>query len=140
MYSFTARQQVSASPQAVWAVWSHPDRFPDWDPREVRTVLHGPFTAGSTIESKQKGNPGGTATITSVDAGRRWALSSPLPGGALVIDHLLEPAEGGGTVVAKRYDVTGPLSLLFRAWYGPRVRRALPATFAALEAEASRRG
>ena len=57
-----------------------------------------------------------------------------------MIDDLLEPSEGGGTVIAKRYDVTGPLSLLFRAWYGPRVRRALPASFAALGAEASRRG
>ncbi|MDR3033657.1 MAG: SRPBCC family protein [Kitasatospora sp.] len=140
MYSFTARQEIAARPEAVWAVWTDPDRFPDWDPREERTRLHGPFAEGSTIESKQKGNPGGTATITTVETGTRWTLTSPLPGGELVIDHLLEPAAGGGTVVTKRYDVTGPLALLFRAWYGPRVRHALPATFAALDAEAWRRG
>ena len=40
----------------------------------------------------------------------------------------------------QRYAVTGPLGLLLRLYYGPKVRRAMPATFAALEAEATRRG
>lgn len=121
----------------MWEAWTDPDGFPRWDPREERTRLDGPFAVSSTIASKQKGNPGGTATITAVEDRRRWTATSPLPGGSLVIDHLLTPASGGRVTVEKRYDVTGPLQLLFRLWYGPRVRAALPATFAALEAEAA---
>lgn len=67
-------------------------------------------------------------------------MTSPLPGGSLVIDHLLAQAGDGEVTVTKRYDVTGPLGLLFRVYYGPKVRGAMPASFAALEAEAARRG
>jgi hypothetical protein len=74
-----------------------------------------------------------------VNAPWRWTAESPLPGGKLVIDHELEPLEGG-VIARKRYQVHGPLTIIFRLWYGPRVRRALPASFAALEREAARRG
>lgn len=140
MYSFTMSQTVAADPADVWRVWTDPDRFPSWDPRELRTHLSGPFAVGSTIESKQKGNPGGSATICDIAEGRRWAVTTPLPGGQLIIDHLVEPADGNRVTVAKRYDVSGPLSVLFRLYYGPKVRRAMPATFTALEGEAARRG
>ena len=140
MYSFEASHVIRGDVETVWAVWADPDGFPEWDPREERTELRGPFAAGSTIDSKQKGNPGGVSTITTVEPGRRWSAESPLPGGQLRIDHVVEPAGDGRVRVGKRYDVTGPLTLLFRLYYGPRVLRALPASFAALEAEAARRG
>jgi hypothetical protein len=139
VYSFADARTISGEPSAVWAVWSDPDRFPEWDPREERTRLDGSFAVGSTIDSKQHGNPGGVATITAIDPGVSWTLESPLPGGRLTIDHRVEPAGPGRVRVSKRYDVTGPLTLLFRYWYGPRVSRSLPASFDALGVEAHRR-
>lgn len=140
MYSFSTSRTIHADLDRVWAAWTAPDSFPRWDPREIRTQLHGPFAVGSSIDSKQKGNPGGSATITAVEDRHRWTVTSPLPGGSLVIDHLLAQAGDGEVTVTKRYDVTGPLGLLFRVYYGPKVRGAMPASFAALEAEAARRG
>jgi uncharacterized protein YndB with AHSA1/START domain len=140
MYSFSASQRIHADVGRIWQVWTDPDSFPRWDPREVRTQLHGPFAVGSRIDSKQKGNPGGSATITAVEDQHRWTVTSPLPGGSLVNDHILAQTGDGEVTVTKRYDVTGPLGLLFRLYYGPKVRRAMPASFAALEAEAARRG
>lgn len=133
MYSFMSSSTIDAPPDAVWAVWSDPDRFPQWDPRELRTRLNGPFAVGSTIDSKQQGIPGGTATITAVEPGRRWTATIPLPGGRLLIDHLLDPLGHACATVRKRYDVTGPLGLLFRIYYGPNVRRTMPSSFDALE-------
>jgi uncharacterized protein YndB with AHSA1/START domain len=140
MYQFGAEQEIQGDIERIWAVWSDPARFPEWDPREVQTRPNGPFVEGTTIWSKQKGNPGGEATITRVDAPWCWTAESPLPGGKLVIDHELEPTDRGGVIVRKRYRAHGPLSVVFRLWYGPRVRRALPASFAALEQESGRRG
>lgn len=57
-----------------------------------------------------------------------------------MIDHILAQTGDGEVTVTKRYDVTGPLGWLFPLHYGPKVRRAMPASFAALEAEATRRG
>ncbi|MGV9714283.1 SRPBCC family protein [Gordonia sp. NPDC003424] len=132
MYQFTAEATIHAPVDAVWAVWTDVDAYPAWDPREERARLSGPFAVGSTIDSKQKGNPGGTATITDVVAPTRWVAVSPLPGGSLTIGHDLEAA-GGDTHIRKTYTVTGPLQILFRLWWGPKVRGAMPATFSALE-------
>jgi hypothetical protein len=92
------------------------------------------------VWSKQKGSPGGESTITRIDSPRCWTAESSLPGGRLAIDHELEPAGSGRVIARKRYQVHGPLTVLFRLWYGPRVRRALPASFIALEQEAACRG
>lgn len=140
MYSFVSSALIPGSPAAVWRVWSDPDRFPEWDQREERAKLDGPFAVGSTIDSKQRGNPASVSTITVVDPMRRWQASTPLPGGALVIDHLLEPQGEGRVQVSKRYTASGPFSVLFRLWFGPRLRASLPQTFASLAAEVARRG
>ena len=120
-------------------MWSDLSHFPDWDPRELVTQINGPFEVGTTVYSKQKGNPGGQSTITVVEPPHRWTAESPLPGGKLVIDHRLEPTADGKVLVSKRYEVHGPLTLLFRVYYGPRVRAALPETFRCLGVEAARR-
>ena len=139
MYSFGDARTIDGEPDAVWAVWSDPDRFPEWDPREERTRLDGPFAVGSSIDSKQRGNPGGIAVITAIEPGVSWTATSPLPGGQLSIEHRVEQAGQGHVRVSKRYEATGPLTVLFRYWYGPRVTRSLPASFEALGAEARRR-
>ncbi|MFT4232022.1 MAG: SRPBCC family protein [Leucobacter sp.] len=140
MYSFSSTATLEAPIEQVWAVWSDPDSFPRWDPREERTELVGPFAAGSTIRSKQRGIPQAEMTLTEVEPGTRWTLRSPLPGGSLTIDHTLTAQGAERTAIAKRYEVTGPFALLFRLYFGPKVRAAMPETFSALEAEAKRHG
>ncbi|MGC3953012.1 MAG: SRPBCC family protein [Propionicimonas sp.] len=140
MYSFSSTQVLAAPIEAVWAVWSDPDSFPRWDPREERTELIGPFAPGSTIRSKQVGMPSAEMTLTAATSRTRWTISSPLPGGELTIDHTLASDGAGRTTITKSYRVSGPMALLFRLYYGPRIRAAMPVTFAALEAEAKRRG
>lgn len=140
MYSFATSQTITADSDKLWRVWTDPDRFPDWDPRELYTKLNGLFAVGSTIVSKQKGNPGGTATICTIIEGERWAVTTPLPGGQLLIDHLISRAGNNKITVTKRYAVSGPLSVLFRLYYGRKVRRSMPGTFDALEREVTRCG
>lgn len=139
MYVFGNELTVDGDLDRLWAVWSDLPRFPEWDPRELVTRINGPFAVGTTVYSKQQGNPGGESTITVVEPPHRWTAESPLPGGMLVIEHRLEPTEDGRVTVSKRYEVRGPLTLLFRVYYGPRVRTAMVGTFRALAEEAARR-
>ncbi|MFT4135566.1 SRPBCC family protein [Microbacterium sp.] len=131
---------ISARIPLDWSVWSDPDSFPSWDPREQRTELTGPFAAGSTIRSRQRGIPQAEMTVTEVAPGERWTIASALPGGTLTFEHTLVADGPGRTRVTKLYEVSGPMSLAFRCYFGPRVRKAMPDTFRALEAEALRRG
>ncbi|MFC4913900.1 hypothetical protein [Actinomadura gamaensis] len=139
MYVFGDEKVISGDTATVWAVWCDVERFPDWDPREAENRLDGPFGVGTSGYSKQHGNPGGPYTITAVEPERVWTARSPLPGGELTVHHGMEAAGAGKVRVWKRYEVRGPLGPLFRCYYGPKVRRALAGTFAALEREAARR-
>jgi hypothetical protein len=107
-------------------------KYPEWDPRELELRLDGPFTAGTTGYSKQKGNPGGAFRIVEVDAPSGWTNASPLPGGELLISHRLEKLGAARTRITKSYQVTGPLQLLFRIWFAPALRKAQPKSFEAL--------
>jgi Polyketide cyclase / dehydrase and lipid transport len=132
MYSFEFSTELDASRDAVWKVWSDMTKYPEWDPRELELRLDGPFAAGTTGYSKQKGNPGGVFRIVDVSAPSAWTNASPLPGGELVISHRLDELGGTRTRITKRYQVTGPLQLLFRLWFAPALGRAQPTSFAAL--------
>ena len=68
----------------------------------------------------------------------RWVNELPMPGGRLVIDHHLEAVSGGGSAVRKTYTAHGPMAVLFKLFFGRGIRRGMPASFAALEAEAGR--
>ena len=140
MYEFGDEQILHGDIDKLWAVFTDFARFPEWDPREEMAEIDGPFVVGATIKSKQKGNPGGRGTITRVDAPSHWTGESPLPGGKLVIDHSLEVVGDGKVKVAKRYQVYGPLTLVFRLYFGPRVRKSISTTLTALEQETLRRG
>ena len=137
-YELDVATVIRADAAATWSAWTDIDRFSSWDPREQRNRLDGPFAVGTTGWSKQKGAPGGPYTICRIEPGRGWQATSPLPGGTLTIDHRIDDLGGGQVRVSKRYVATGPMSLAFRCWFGPSIRRAMPASFAALAAEATR--
>ncbi len=139
MYRMTLESTIDQPLIDVWTTWTDMTAYPEWDPREETMRLDGPFAVGTTGFSKQTGpRAGGEIAIVRVEPLRRFTVRTPLPGGALVLDHLLEPSEAGVRVI-KRYDVTGPLQVLFRLHFSRGIRAEMPATFAALAAEVRRR-
>lgn len=139
MYTISAEATITADPAAVWAVATDVNGWAGWDPHEEQARLDGPFAVGATGWSKPRGGPATTWTVTEVVAGRRWASSCPLPGGRLEGVTTFEPLGDGRVRCAKTITATGPLVVLFRLYFGRRIRRDLVRTFAALEGEAGRR-
>lgn len=123
--------------EQVWQVWSDLPKTPEWDPRDDLNDMHGPFAPGTTGWFAQ-GKRTGTYTIDSVGPGHQWQSSSPLPGGRLVVNHEIVETQDGVRVV-KTYCVSGPLVPAFAVYFARGIRREMPATFAALQAEARRR-
>jgi hypothetical protein len=126
------------SAQDAWTVWSDLASYPSWDPREEVNQPDGPLAVGTTGRFKQRGRGSGTYTITAVEPGRRWVSQTALPGGRLVIDHRIEPGQGA-TTLTKTYVAEGPMALAFRWFFARGIRREMPGSFAALEAEIRRR-
>lgn len=142
MYTLDVDATVAGDADALWQVWTDYDRFAEWDPREQESRLDGAFAVGAQAWSRQRGYGRNRVTLTAIEvtdpADRRWEATTPLPGGRLVIDHRVTDLGGGRVRLAKRYTAYGPLTLLFRAYYGRRIRRELVDSFVALAAEGAR--
>ena len=131
MHVFRCEATFTAEPDAVWKLWTDVARWPEWDVSKEIARLDGPFEPGVSGWAKQRGNLGGSFTITTVDAGRRWVSECPVPLGKVVFDHVLEPLAGGRVRVVKKVDVQGGCGPLLRL-FAPRMRRDIAASLAAL--------
>ena len=139
-YQIDCEQTISGTLDSVWATWTDLASFPRWDPREEEMRFDGPFAAGATGFSKQRGGrPGSTFRILQVEPKTRWVNQVPLPGGTLTMDHVLTEAGRGKVHLLKRYMVEGPMALAFRLLFARGIRAEAPLTFSALEREAQRR-
>jgi hypothetical protein len=132
MHLFECEATFEADPAEVWKVWTDMALWPEWDVTKEIARLDGPFQPGVSGWAKQRGNLGGSFTITAVDAGRRWVTECPMPLGKVIFVHLLEPVAGGRVRVVKRVEVQGGLGPLLRL-VAPRMRRDIAESLAALE-------
>jgi hypothetical protein len=140
-YRIDCEQNLTASPDSLWAVWTDMRSFPMWDPREEEVRFTGPFAVGAMGFSKQRGNrPGSVFEIVSITPGTGYTNRVRLPGGSLSIEHVLSPLSDGRVRAVKSYIVEGPMALAFRFFFAKSIRAEAPDTFAALEHEAQRRG
>ena len=137
MYLFECEATFEADPDTVWKVWTAVARWPEWDVSKEIAQLDGPFEPGACGWAKQRGNLGGSFTITTVEAGRRWVTECPMPLGKVIFDHRLEPVAGGYVRVVKRVEVEGACGPLVRM-FAPKMRREITESLAALQHQLSR--
>jgi hypothetical protein len=139
MHLFECEATFEAEPAEVWKVWTDVERWPEWDVSKEIARLDGPFQPGVSGWAKQRGNLGGSFTITAVDDGRRWVTECPIPLGKVVFDHVLEPVAEGHVRVVKRVEVYGGFGSLLRL-IAPKMRRDISQSLAALERQLSALG
>jgi hypothetical protein len=119
---------IRADPAAVWQAW-----VPRFGMRpaeeEARNLNLYELAYGIKVP----------VTLVAVNEMRNWTVEHSLPRGKLVIDHWMTPLEGGRVKVGKRYDVYGPMEVVYRL-LARRIRKSMPGAFAALEADANAKG
>jgi Polyketide cyclase / dehydrase and lipid transport len=131
MYLFECEAVLEAEPARLWALWTDVARWPEWDASKEIARLDGPFEPGVSGWAKQRGNLGGSFTITVVECGRRWVTECPVLLGKVVFDHLLEPVAQGRVRVVKRVEVEGGIAPLVRL-ISPKMRRDIDQSLLAL--------
>jgi uncharacterized protein YndB with AHSA1/START domain len=137
MYLFECEATFEADPDAVWKAWTDVARWPEWDVSKEIAQLDGPFEPGTRGWARQRGNLGGSFTITEVECGRRWVTECPMPLGKVIFDHLVEPVAGGYVRVVKSVEVEGACAPLVRM-FAPKMRRDIAASLVALQGQLSR--
>jgi hypothetical protein len=126
MLTITMDAILQADPAAVWRVWR--PKFPMRPPEEeARNLNVYDLAYGLRVP----------VTLVAVNEMRNWTVEHALPGGKLVIDHSMAPLPDGGVRVGKKYDVYGPMSMVYRVFLARTIRRSMPEAFAVLEREAN---
>ena len=119
--------ETSASPQAVWKLWSDTSTWQDWNPDVQAMTLNGPFAAGTTGTMKTKQ---GTRQIVLSDVvpGRSFRLETTvIPLTRFLFDCQVAAGPNGKTRVSQAVTVGGPLGGLVGGMMGKQVADTFPA-------------
>jgi len=118
--------ETSASPAAVWKIWSDTSTWPAWNPDVQSMTLNGPFATGTsgTMKTKQ-----GTRQVqlTEVVPGRSFRLETtviPLTRFAFECQVVAGPA--GKTTISQGIRVGGPLGGVVGGMMGPQIANTFP--------------
>src|SRR5919106_1296833 len=114
-----------AEPSAVWALWSDPGRWSQWNDQIAQAELNGSFEVGTVARIKFK--RGGTIhfTITKIEPERVFTDEARLPGARMGHEHRIDPT-GEGIEIRNRLYITGPLARLYALLIGRSMRRSVP--------------
>jgi len=128
--------ETSASPQAVWKLWSDTSTWQDWNPDVQAMTLNGPFAAGTTGTMKTKQ---GTRQIVLSDVvpGRSFRLETTvIPLTRFLFDCQVAAGPSGKTRVSQAVTVGGPLGGLVGGMMGKQVADTFPALLQGLARKA----
>ena len=128
--------ESSASPQAVWKLWSDASTWQDWNPDVQAMTLNGPFAAGTTGTMKTKQ---GTRQIvlSQVVPGRSFRLETTvIPLTRFLFDCQVASGPDGKTRVSQAVTVGGPLGGLVGGMMGKQIADTFPALLEGLARKA----
>jgi hypothetical protein len=105
--SFSRSVDINAAPDAVLAVMSDVQRWPEWT-ASVTSIMRldsGPFVLGSRARIRQPKLPPALWTVSAIEPGRSFTWISKGPGILVTAHHSIEPRDGGSRVTLSiRYD------------------------------------
>jgi hypothetical protein len=106
---------VDCDPVLLWRAWRPAFSMrPREDEHDNRDLY--PLALGLRIP----------VTLVAVKEMKSWTVEHRLPAGRLTIDHSMSPADGGRVTIGKRLEVSGPMTVPYRLFILPAVRRAWP--------------
>lgn len=132
-FEFERTVPTTASAYEVWALWSDPGTWVEWDPAVNRVELDGPFVEGQTGTMVLTGPIEVPFTLEVVEEGSRFLDQLTMGDLVIRIDHVVRSADGGAEITV-RTTVDGPGA----DDIGPMVTADTPVAMAALVAIAER--
>lgn len=111
MKEFSAAAEIQATPEAIWAILTDGDRYPEWDPGMVR--LEGTVALGEKVTAYTRISPNRAfpVTVTRFEPGRKMVWASGMPLGLFKGERTftLTDRGDGSTHVVVREEFSGLL-------------------------------
>ena len=113
-------RDTSASPDAVWKIWSDTTTWPTWNP-DVRSIsLDGPFQSGTTGSMTTDRGTHALVLENVVDGQSFDLVTSPAPASTFHFHCEVRPSETGSRV-SQGVSMTGLLGPVFALMMGNRI-------------------
>jgi uncharacterized protein YndB with AHSA1/START domain len=128
--------ETTASPQAVWKLWSDTSTWQEWNPDVQTMSLNGPFATGTmgTMKTKQ-----GTRQIvlSEVVPGRSFRLETTvIPLTRFFFDCTVASGAAGKTKISQAVTVGGPLGGVVGGMMSKQIADTFPALLQGLARKA----
>ncbi|MFE5329750.1 SRPBCC family protein [Embleya sp. NPDC056575] len=131
IHEHTVETEVGA--EAIWKVLSDVDNWARWDTSMEAVVLEGPFEVGSHVSMTPTGQDPIRSVIVAVQENELYADETEFGGVRLRFSHALKRlANGVGTRVVHRLEITGPDADRVGPELGPAITADFPKAMDAL--------
>jgi Polyketide cyclase / dehydrase and lipid transport len=130
--------ETTASPEAIWRLWSDVAGWPDWIADIEHIEIAGPFTAGSTITVTPAGQDPVELRIAEAVEPDRFVDEADLGDVVVRTIHRVERLEADLSRVVYRMEISGLAADSVGPELGPQISGDFPETLAALVEHAER--
>jgi len=129
---FHHTETTTATRPAIWARWSDPATWGDWDKGLKAAAIDGPFGVGASGWITPLKGPKAAFLIEEMDPEVSYTFATSMPGAKLRVRREFVATASGETVFRHIVWFDGAMAWLFSRLYGKQFRRALPPTMQAL--------
>lgn len=106
-FDYSRTVTTTATPEAVWALWSHPASWHQWDPAVESVAFEGHFAEGAAGTMVLTGGIEVPVTLEIVEPGVRYLDRLTMGDLVIEIDHVVRPHADGAEVTVSTV-ITGP--------------------------------
>jgi len=129
-FTFAHAVETSASPEAVWRLYSDVATWPTWDDAVERLTLDGPFEPGAVGTFKLHGQDPLEFRLLEVQPQRGFMDETSIPGGLVRFRHRIEPLDGGRVRLTHAVEIEAPAPVAEQI--GALITAGVPATMTRL--------
>lgn len=137
---WTSEQSIetTASPEAIWRLWSDVAGWPEWNADIEHIEISGPFAAGSTISMTPVGQDPVELRIAEAVKPDLFVDEAEVANVVVRTVHRVERLDGDRNRIVYRMEINGPAADDVGPELGPQISVDFPATLAALARQAER--
>ena len=137
---WTSEQSIetTASPEAIWRLWSDVAGWPEWNADIEHIEISGRFAAGSTISMTPVGQDPVELRIAEAVKPDLFVDEAEVANVVVRTVHRVERLDGDRNRIVYRMEINGPAADDVGPELGPQISADFPATLAALARQAER--